>query len=101
MRKIVSVVVTTILAVFIALVIGVLGRAQTRVAPDQLKATIVIVEWQKCIQASCQGLELMRFRMADGTLTKPYILVPTPTYATAENGWNIVPANWQVQPLMQ
>jgi hypothetical protein len=76
---------------------------QTKVAPDQVKNTITVVEWAVCDAASlptapppkwdCRGFELFRFRMADQTLKGPYIAVPPSADFVMDN------LKWKSQPL--
>jgi hypothetical protein len=73
-----------------------LAPTLTQLSPAQTGwvSAIVVVEWQKCNftspdgKVSCVGLELFRFRQADGTLLGPYLAIPPPTYAAPVIGWN-------------
>ena len=68
------------------------GIAQTRIAEEQMRLKVRVVEWQKCVWESpekalssegepiptaplqsCVGLQLFRFLMSDGSIVGPYI----------------------------
>lgn len=58
--------------------------SQTRVAEEQIRLKIRVVERQKCVytspdgKVSCVGLELYRFLMSDGSIYGPIIGSPVP-----------------------
>jgi len=72
-----------------AMMIGQGVRGQTQIpSGQQVRPTVVVVEWAKCTasgsnpdgtQWNCNGLELYRFRMSDGTLRGPFISAQAPT----------------------
>ena len=75
------------------------GQA-TKVDANQIKLTILVVEWAKCTAKDtavppkwdCTGMQFYRFRMSDGTIRGPFIAVAAPA------GF-VVDAKWQEQPL--
>jgi hypothetical protein len=67
---------------------------QTRIAEEQIKQRVKVVEWQKCTwtspdgKNSCVGMEFMRIEMGDGTIKGPYVLTPlTPDVVFDEDKW--------------
>lgn len=72
-----------------ALVIPVL--AQTQLAPSQVRPTIAVAEWAKCTGSGstpdCGAIQLMRFRYADGTLSTPFYVIPTPSDFVQDARW--------------
>ncbi len=77
-----------LLAAILIIVVSAI-RGQTQVpSGQQVRPTVVVVEWAKCTasgsnpdgtQWNCNGLELYRFRMSDGTLRGPFISAQAPT----------------------
>ncbi len=74
--------------------------AQTRLEPRQVRLTIAVVQWAKCTghdsnvppKQDCNGLELYRFVMSDGTFRGPFFALLAPAGFAVD-------ANWQTQPL--
>jgi len=60
------------------------GNQATKIAPQQFKVKVMLVERAACsgngstngATWNCNGLQLYRFRLSDGTVTEPIIGVP-------------------------
>lgn len=83
-------------------VLTVLLPGQTTVNPLQTRGSIVVVERALCVFKTaqgvtpvqdCTGLELYRFRLADGSLIGPFIAMPVPSDFVKD------PPKWQNVPL--
>lgn len=83
-------------------IVGMFAMAQTRISPDQrIPVTPVAVEWGVCQGSgtrpggdkwNCVNMELMRFRMSNGT-TKLYMLIPATPEIAADAKFVRVPLN--------
>jgi hypothetical protein len=73
---------------------------QTKITPDQLAPTVAVVYWSRCSGSGtkpdgtkwdCTGLELYRFRLADGSLRGPYIAFAADKSFVEDAKWVPVP----------
>lgn len=70
---------------------------QTKVTEDQTRLKVRVVEWQRCNwtspdgKVSCNGMELVRFLMKDGTIKGSYVLTPMgPDYKHDPSKWEVI-----------
>ena len=86
----------SIAVVILLLAAASFASAQTQVDPAQVKSKVVVVEWAKCngggtypdgSKWDCTGMEMYRFRLADGTVRGPYIAVPVDKNMTIDQKW--------------
>ena len=85
--------------VFKLLMLGLLCSAQTKTSSDEAKWTVTVIEWAKCTgkdtasppKWDCRGLELYRFRLADGSVRGPFIALPAPAGFVQDAKWQNVP----------
>ena len=84
-----------------SLLLGI-AESQTVLAPWQVRSSIQAVEWAKCEwvgppgangkSSDCNGLEMYRFRLADGTITEPYLVFKAgPDFKLDTTKWRRIP----------
>lgn len=91
MQKVTILTVAAALAGVYAVLSLALVVAQTTVPETQLRPKIRVVEWYKCTDApgpvTCEGLELYRFQLADGTTAGPFVAVPVDSKFVRDGRW--------------
>ena len=91
MRKLDAAMIATALTALAALFFAFRVVGQTTISETQLRPKIRVVEWYKCTDApgpvTCQGLELYRFQLSDGTTTGPMVALPIEAKFVRDGQW--------------